>query len=137
MAGRDRRGAPSQNLGAVNLDLSNPARPASGTVLCALDAVPLPGSKGFRYREGEAMFAGFVVRKGDLVVGYVDSCPHAGWPLAGFAGRYLTRENDLILCGGHAALFKIEDGACVAGPCPNEKLYPWPVEVRDGQIVVA
>jgi hypothetical protein len=52
-----------------------------------LDEIPSPGSKGFRYREGEAMFAGFVVRKGDLVVGYVDSCPHAGWPLAGFAGR--------------------------------------------------
>jgi nitrite reductase/ring-hydroxylating ferredoxin subunit len=29
------------------------------------------------------VFAGFVVRKGEGVVGYVDSCPHAGWPLAG------------------------------------------------------
>jgi nitrite reductase/ring-hydroxylating ferredoxin subunit len=121
----------------MNLDLTNPARPAAGTVLCALDEVSDPGSKGFRYREGDAMFAGFVVRKNDLVVGYIDSCPHAGWPLAGFAGRYLTRENDLILCSGHAALFKIEDGACVAGPCPNDKLFPWAVEVRDGQIIVA
>ncbi|MBO9545210.1 Rieske (2Fe-2S) protein [Caulobacter sp.] len=121
----------------MNLDRENPARPAAGTVLCALDEIPSPGSKGFRYREGDAMFAGFVVRKDSLVVGYVDSCPHAGWPLAGFAGRYLTRENDLILCAGHAALFKIEDGACVAGPCPNETLFPWPVEVRDGQIIVA
>ncbi|WP_454758239.1 Rieske (2Fe-2S) protein [Caulobacter segnis] len=121
----------------MNLEPDNPARPAVGTVLCALDEVSSPGSKGFRWREGDAMFAGFVVRKDDLVVGYVDSCPHAGWPLAGFAGRYLTRENDLILCAGHAALFKIEDGACVAGPCPNEKLFSWPVEVRDGQIIVA
>lgn len=114
----------------------NPARPKPGEVLCPLDEVPEPGARGFRFREGEAMFAGFVVRKDGAVHGYVDSCPHAGWPLAGFAGRFLTRENDLILCGGHAALFRIEDGACVAGPCPGDRLTPWPVEVRDGRIVV-
>ena len=86
---------------------------------------------------GDALFAGFVVRQGETLVGYVDSCPHAGWPLAGFAGRYLTRENDYILCAGHGALFKIEDGACVAGPCPNQALAPWPVAVRDGQVFAA
>ena len=119
----------------MNLDRDNPARPAAGTVLCALDEIPSPGSKGFRYREGDAMFAGFVVRKDDLVVGYVDSCPHAGWPLAGPNGRFLTRENDLILCAGHAALFRIEDGAMVAGPCQNVSLTPWPVRVVEGAIV--
>jgi hypothetical protein len=58
------------------------------------------------------------------VVGYVDSCPHAGWPLAGPNGRFLTRENDLILCAGHAALFRIEDGAMVAGPCSERLADP-------------
>ena len=64
-------------------DPDNLARPAPGTLLCALDEIPSPGSKGFRFREGEALFAGFVVRQGETLVGYVDSCPHAGWPLAG------------------------------------------------------
>lgn len=121
----------------MRADLDNPARPAPGTVLCGLDEIASPGSKGFRFREGEALFAGFVVRQDQTLAGYVDSCPHAGWPLAGFAGRYLTRENDLILCAGHGALFKIEGGACVAGPCPGQALTPWPVTVKDGQIVVA
>ncbi|OYW27324.1 MAG: 2Fe-2S ferredoxin, partial [Caulobacter sp. 12-67-6] len=39
-------------------DPDNPARPASGTVLCALDEIPSPGAKGFRFRQGEALFAG-------------------------------------------------------------------------------
>ena len=113
----------------------NPARPPAGTTLCALADIPDPGSKDFRFRADDRLFAGFVVRRGEAVFGYVDSCPHAGWPLAGFAGRYLTRENDLILCAGHAALFRIEDGAMVAGPCSNVSLTPWPVAVRDGEII--
>ena len=118
-------------------DPDNPARPTAGTRLCALDEIPSPGAKGFRFRQNEALFAGFVVRQGETVFGYVDSCPHAGWPMAGFAGRYLTRDNDLILCGGHAALFRIQDGVCVAGPCPGQTLTTWPVWLRDGDVLVA
>ena len=117
-------------------DPANPARPAAGAVLCALDEIASPGARGFRFRSDEAVFAGFVVRRGDSVVGYVDSCPHAGWPLAGPSGRFLTRDNDLILCGGHAALFRIDDGAMVAGPCQTEALTPWPVRVEGPDIVV-
>ena len=118
-------------------DPDNPARPAPGSVLCALDEITSPGARGFRFRAEDAVFAGFVIRRGEAVVGYVDSCPHAGWPLAGPSGRHLTRENDLILCAGHAALFRIEDGAMVAGPCQNVALTPWPVRVNGSDIVVA
>jgi nitrite reductase/ring-hydroxylating ferredoxin subunit len=118
-------------------DPANPARPVSGAVLCPLNEIASPGSRGFRYRVEDAVFAGFVIRRGDEVVGYVDSCPHAGWPLSGPNGRFLTRDNDLILCAGHAALFRIEDGAMVAGPCQNVSLTPWPVKIVDGAIVTA
>lgn len=113
----------------------NPARPGPGVRLCALADLADPGSKGFRFREGGKMFAGFVVQVGGQVRGYVDSCPHAGWPLAAWDDRYLTREGDLILCGGHAALFRPLDGLCIAGPCADERLSPWPVRVVDGEIL--
>ena len=115
----------------------NPARPPAGVALCAVADLADPGSKGFRFRADSKMFAGFVVRMGEEIRGYVDSCPHAGWPLAAWDDRYLTREGDLILCGGHAALFRPLDGLCVAGPCADQKLTPWPVEVVGGQILTA
>lgn len=115
----------------------NPARPPAGVALCALADLADPGSKGFRFREDGKMFAGFVVKVGGEIRGYVDSCPHAGWPLAAWDDRYLTREGDLILCGGHAALFRPLDGVCISGPCADERLSPWPVAVLDGQIVTA
>ena len=115
----------------------NPARPGPGVRLCALTDLADPGSKGFRFRQDGQMFAGFVVQVGGEVRGYVDSCPHAGWPLAAWDDRYLTREGDLILCGGHAALFRPLDGLCVAGPCAGQALDPWPVQVTGGEVLTA
>jgi len=112
---------------------SNPARPSAGLRLCAVADLADPGAKGFRFREGTTLFAGFLVRRGEDVTGFVDSCPHAGWPLGSIDERYLTRDGTHILCAGHGALFDL-DGGCVAGPCYRERLQPWRVEVRDGEV---
>lgn len=114
----------------------NPARPPPGVRLCALSDLADPGSKGFRFREDTRLFAGFVLRQGDAVRGFVDSCPHAGWPLSGLPDRYLTRDDRHILCAGHGALFSL-DGRCVAGPCVGDRLTDWPVEIRDGEVFTA
>jgi nitrite reductase/ring-hydroxylating ferredoxin subunit len=116
---------------------ANPARPAPGTTLCALADLPDPGAKGFLFREGEALFLGFVTRVGGGVAGWVDRCPHAGMPLAMTPNRYLTREGDLILCATHGALFRPTDGRCVAGPCAGQALAAWPVRVEAGAVVAA
>ena len=115
----------------------NPAQPALGTALCGLAEIPDPGAKGFMFRVEELLFAGFVVRRGGEVRGYVDRCPHAGMPLALMGDRFLTRESDLILCSSHGALFRIDDGLCVAGPCEGRALWTWPVEVVDGEVRAA
>ena len=113
----------------------NPAQPAPGTTLCDLAELADPGARGFVFREGEKLFLGFVVRKGEAVFGYIDRCPHAGMPLAPAPDRYLTREGDLILCGSHGALFRLGDGLCVAGPCAGLRLWSWPVRVEAGRVV--
>ncbi len=115
----------------------NPARPQSGTRLCAFEDIADPGSKGFLFREGDALFLGFVVRRGETVIGFVDRCPHAGMPLAMVQDRYLTREGDLILCSSHGALFRVDDGVCVGGPCAGQPLRGWAVRIEDGAVMTS
>ena len=115
----------------------NPAQPGPGERLCAVADIGDPGAKGFVFRNGDALFAGFLVRRGETLVGYIDRCPHAGTPLALIRDRYLTREGDLILCTTHGAVFRPEDGLCVAGPCEGRSLWPWAIEVVDGEVRTA
>ena len=51
-----------------------------------------------------------------------DACPHTGRRLSDDPERVLTREGDRLICFGHGALFRLEDGVCVAGPCVGERL---------------
>ena len=113
------------------------SRPPSGTVLCRFDDLPEPGARGFEFATGDAPFRAFVVRRGGEVFGYLDVCPHAGWPLAVRDERRLTREGDYLICTGHGALFTVGDGACVSGPCEGRALDPWPVRVTGEVVVVA
>ena len=79
--------------------------------LCALTEIADPGGKSFRFREGSRMFAGFVVRQGGAVTGFVDSCPHAGWPLAQLDDRYLTRDARQVLSARACALYLHDSAA--------------------------
>ena len=115
----------------------NPARPAPGVRLCRLADLADPGARGFSFRAGDALFAGFVVRAGGEVRGYEDRCPHAAMPLALLPDRYLTREGDLILCASHGALFRPLDGLCVGGPCAGQALTAWPVRLAGETLVTA
>ena len=104
-------------------------------MLCALSDLADPGAKGFVFRSGDALFLSFVIRRGDQVYGYIDHCPHAGWPLAGQPDRYLTKTGDRVICSAHGALFEPDTGVCTSGPCAGQALSPWPVKI-DGQAII-
>lgn len=112
------------------------ATPA-GIGLCALDAIPSGTARNFVVQLEGGRFHGFVVRRGREVSGYVDRCPHAGMPLAHALDRYLTPDGTLIQCDWHGALFSIDNGRCIAGPCKGARLTAWPVAVKDDLIRTA
>lgn len=110
------------------------ATPA-GVTLGPIDLIPPDTARNFVVQLRAGRFHGFVVRRHDAVFGYVDRCPHMGLPLARTLDEYLTPAGDFVACGWHAALFEIETGTCVGGPCNGAGLTPWPVHVPDGSIV--
>ena len=111
--------------------------PDAGTFLCRLEDIPNPGGREFMFGDPPTPFEMFVVRKGAEAWGYFNSCPHAGSPLNWTPGNFLDSSKTLIQCATHGAQFKMEDGACVSGPCPRSRLTPVPVVVRDGKILIA
>lgn len=103
--------------------------------LCRLDDISDPGSREFKWGTGIWPLEYFAVRKGRRVRGFVNRCPHAGNPLNWQPDRFLNRKGDLILCNSHGALFRIDDGVCVGGPCPGEALESLTLRVENGLIV--
>lgn len=94
-----------------------------------------PGCREFRVGDGDWPFKGFVVRRGTEVFAYQNFCMHVGHPLNWQPDRFLTPDGNLIVCASHGALYEIDSGLCVAGPCPGKSLHRVDVEVRDGVIV--
>lgn len=106
--------------------------------LCALGDIPEGGSKGFpnpepstEARDPRGLFA---VRSRERVYVYRNRCPHRGLELNWIPNRFLSREQSLILCSAHGALFEIASGRCVSGPCMGLRLEQLPSEV-DGEDV--
>ena len=99
--------------------------------LCALADIREGGCLGFGDRTGDALFA---VRKHGEVYVYRNCCPHAGSPLNWMPDRFLDRDREHILCTAHGALFEIESGLCIAGPCPGASLTTVRAEIRGGDI---
>jgi nitrite reductase/ring-hydroxylating ferredoxin subunit len=108
-----------------------------GVRLGPLDLLSDGTARNFVLQLRAGRFHGFVIRRGEGVVGYVDRCPHMGLPLAQQLDAYLTGDGGLIACSWHGALFAIDTGLCVGGPCTGQRLHAWPVQVIDGQIVTA
>lgn len=109
----------------------------AGIGLGPLDAIADGSARNFVLQMRAGRFHGFVVRRGEKAHGYVDRCPHAGVPMAQQLDQYLTPTGDLIVCAWHGALFRIEDGLCVGGPCVGQRLTPWPVTVVNRMLVTA
>jgi nitrite reductase/ring-hydroxylating ferredoxin subunit len=104
------------------------------TLLCRLDDIAEGGSAAFAAHIGGARTGVMALRRDGAVFVYVNSCPHAGAPLDFQSGRFLNLERTHVLCSNHGALFRIEDGYCVHGPCAGESLQSVEARVGDGEV---
>lgn len=100
--------------------------------VCSSNELNEGASRGFTVG-GSALL---VVRREGRVYAYRNRCPHRGIPLEWQADQFLDVSASLIQCATHGALFLIESGECVAGPCAGESLASLPCGEQDGAIWV-
>ena len=105
--------------------------PRKTMCLCAVEDIPDGGARGFGDGTSSSLFA---IRRGREVYVYRNCCPHAGTPLNWMPNRFLTRDQSLIICTTHGALFDIESGECTLGPCVGERLTAIPMEITAGKV---
>lgn len=92
------------------------------TLLCPPDELAEGQCRGFK----TAGLALFIVRRQGRVYAYRNRCPHREIPLGYDAEHFLDANGRLLQCGHHGALFLIETGECIQGPCAGEVLDALP-----------
>jgi len=79
--------------------------------------------------DGAGLVSGLLVATPGGARAYRNVCPHVPIPLDR-GGEPLLTEEGFLACRNHGALFDVENGFCVAGPCAGESLEALPVEPR-------
>lgn len=87
-------------------------------LLCRPDELAEGQSRGF-VLDGLKVL---LVRRHGQIHAYENRCPHRGIPLEWMPDQFLDHSGSLIQCATHGALFLIESGDCVTGPCAGEAL---------------
>lgn len=100
--------------------------------LCNVEDIAHESSKGFQING----FSLFAVRRDGVIYVYRNRCPHLGIELEWNEDQFLDSDGALIQCATHGALFIIESGECVAGPCRGESLTPISHVIVAGEILV-
>ena len=94
-----------------------------------LSSIPAYGSKGLTIKRGDHEIKVIAVRQDNAIYCYHNICPHTGVNLDWVPHQFLDLSGKLIQCATHGALFRIEDGFCVSGPCAGQNLIPLAVKI--------
>jgi len=90
--------------------------------ICSSSELKENQTKGFDVKVARKKIALFVIRREGHVFAYENKCPHTGAPLEWQLDQFLDFNDEFIQCSLHGALFKVNDGLCLRGPCLNESL---------------
>lgn len=102
--------------------------------MVAIDSIPDGGAREWSPKTEEFDGSVVLLREGDRVYAYRNCCPHARRLLNWAPGRFLFDHGRLV-CAAHGAVFRIQDGLCLDGPCRGSSLAPVPVhDLGDGYV---
>lgn len=103
-------------------------------LLCKTTDIEDPGSKSFEVKIKRKTQSIFLIHKNGEFFAYYNQCPHTGASLEWQEDQFLDLDKELIQCATHDALFKIDSGECVAGPCVGDLLKSLPLSITNDEI---
>ncbi len=98
--------------------------------ICATAQLDEASAKSFDV--GENTY--FLVRHQGTAYGYLNQCPHLGVELNWKPDHFLDVDKRHIQCSTHGALFRMQDGFCIEGPCAGQVLTPVHIVESDGKL---
>ena len=104
--------------------------------LCTIKDIPDPGSKSFQITNNDKLLDIFVIHKDSKFHAFVNRCPHTGINLEWQEDQFLDIEQNFIQCSSHGALFEIETGNCIHGPCAGDSLTPIDLKIINDVIIL-
>jgi nitrite reductase/ring-hydroxylating ferredoxin subunit len=103
--------------------------------LCRLEEIPDGDARGF-LPDGRREDRLFVVRRGERVHAYLNTCPHNWRPLDWAKDKFLNCRGGDIVCFAHGAHFDVNSGVCTAGVCEGDSLIAVAAQVINGEVRV-
>ncbi|PCJ33194.1 MAG: FeS-binding protein [Gammaproteobacteria bacterium] len=104
------------------------------TFLCHKQDIPELKTRSFTIEKDSEKIELFLINNGDKILAYKNSCPHLGIPLNWQPDEFLSLEHTHIQCSTHGALFTLESGNCILGPCVGQSLEPLALDFHQNEI---
>ncbi|MFZ5723064.1 MAG: Rieske (2Fe-2S) protein [Pseudomonadota bacterium] len=98
--------------------------------LCRADEIGEDEARGYEYHEHSLV----VVRRDGRLHVYVNWCPHLGIELNYQPDEFFDYDQQFLQCANHGALFEIDTGLCILGPCKGASLRKVDFVVENGDI---
>ena len=98
------------------------------------EEIPEREARAFDTDDGRTIF---ITQRDGAYYAYNNLCPHLQTELEFLENQFLDRDGEYIECSTHGALFDVESGECISGPCQVDFLEKIKIDVHsDGGIYI-
>ena len=100
--------------------------------ICMTEEVPEREARAYDTEDGDTIF---ITQRDGSFYAYQNVCPHLQVELEFLENQFLDQDQEFIQCSTHGALFEVETGLCISGPCQGDTLEKVNIKVHsDGGI---
>jgi nitrite reductase/ring-hydroxylating ferredoxin subunit len=110
-------------------------RPARAAAVLKKD-IPESGIRRFQFQHHGKTCEGIVVRRLGAYFAYLNECRHVPVSLDLSGGDFFSHDRQNLECSSHGALYEIETGLCIAGPCQGDRLVALDVQEEEKRLVI-